>query len=93
MASINSTTFYGLPKRDIASLKAIAKSLGLTPDGYAKRVIKDAIAFERAARASKVKELLRPFRDAFGQFDEAEFDRLVDEARTYHHQRTTRKKR
>ena len=53
MSSMTGSTFLGLPKRDIASLKAIAKSRGLTLDDYAKKVVQHAIAFERTARAHR----------------------------------------
>ena len=44
-----------------------------------------------SARRVPIDELLTPFRKAFSRVDEAEFNRLVDEARTYHHERTARK--
>jgi hypothetical protein len=74
-----------LGKRKLAELTSRARSLGLTPEGYVRLLIEEDLALEQKARTTTFAKLMGPGRDV----DEAELDRLVDGARTRHHQRRT----
>ena len=77
-----------LGKRQMAALAKKAKSLGMTPERYVQLLIQEDLALDRKARTTTFAALMGTGR----QVDEAELDRLVDEARTRHH-RTGRGKR
>ena len=83
----------GLGSRRLAELTAQASSLGMTPQRYARELIEEGLAMEREARTKSFDEILVPLRRSAGEIDEAELDRLVDRARTRHHERLTRKMR
>jgi len=65
----------------------------MTPEDYVKEVIEDRFQLEDAARTKDTDRILAPFRKGLGKIDDCEFDRLVDQARTRHHLRESRKKR
>jgi hypothetical protein len=75
-----------LGKQKLAQLASKARSLGMTPQRYVCRLIEEDLALDRKAITTTFTELMGPGRDV----DEQELDRLVDEARTRHHQRTSR---
>jgi hypothetical protein len=72
--SIISTTLKidGLGKRKFAQFAAMARRLGMTPGDYARELIEDALAMDRAARTSTLDEFLRPVREDLSRIDEAE---------------------
>ena len=86
-----SSTVIQLPrlgKRRMAELTSKAKSLGMTPQRYVRFLIEEDLALDRKARTTTFAELMGPGRDV----DEAELDRLVDEARTRHHKKSSGKR-
>jgi hypothetical protein len=81
---MSTTSVIRLPrlgKRRMAELTSKAKSLGMTPQRYIRSLIEEDLELDRKARATTFAELMAPGRDV----DEAELNRLVDEARTRHH--------
>jgi hypothetical protein len=78
-----------LHRKQMAELKAKAKTLGLTPERYAKKLVEDGLALEREAETKTFAEIMAPVRTAAGPIDEAELLRLVDKARTEHHRRVS----
>jgi hypothetical protein len=66
----------------MAELTRKAKSLGMTPQRYIRLLIDRDLAMDRKARTTTFAELMGPGRAA----DEEEIDRLIDRARTRHHQ-------
>lgn len=82
---MSSTPVIQLPrlgKQQMAELTSKAKSLGLTPERYVQLLIEKDLALDRKARSTTFAELMGSAREV----DEAELDRLVDQARTRHHQ-------
>jgi hypothetical protein len=77
-----------LGKQQMAELTRKAKSLGMTPERYIQILIEEDLALDRQARTTTFAELMGPGREV----DEAELDRLVDEARTRHHKKTRGKR-
>ena len=77
-----------LRKRTLAELKQRAESDGITVERYVEKLIEQDLALERKARTTTFAELMGPGRN---ELDEAELDRLVDRARTQHHERTRRR--
>jgi hypothetical protein len=78
-----------LGKRKMAELTSKARSLGMTPHRYVRMLIEQDLALDRKARTTSFAELMGPGREV----DEKELDRLVDEARTRHHQRTSKRRK
>ena len=78
----------GLGKQKMAELASKARRLGLTPQEYVKRLVEEDLAIDRAARTTTVADIVGPGRP----IDEEELDRLVDEARTRHHHRVTKRR-
>ena len=78
----------GLGKQKMAELASKARRLGLTPQEYVKRLVEEDLAIDRAARTTTLADIVGPGRP----IDEEELDRLVDEARTRHHQRVTKRR-
>ena len=91
MATSSSTIqVCGLGKGKLATLRAQAKTLGMSPEVYAKQLIEDGISLEQKARTTTFDELFAPAQARFresGMSDE-ELDKLVDAARSRHHRRT-----
>lgn len=83
------TSLYvtGLNKRKMAALTTKAKRLGMTPERYVKRLVEEDLALDREAQSTRLADLVGPGREV----DEAQLDRLVEAARTRHHERTPRK--
>lgn len=82
----------GLPRRDVAELKAQAKRLGVSPEEYLRDIVRDRLAIARAARRKTFAELAAPMRRDFERsgMTEADLDALVDRARTRYHARRTK---
>jgi hypothetical protein len=95
MASHASTIeISGLERAKLAKLRQHAKSLGISAEHYAKQLIEEGLSLEQQARSKTFDELLAPVRAGFRRrgMSEEELDKLVDQARTRHHKRVTRKK-
>jgi hypothetical protein len=76
-------------------LRAQAKSLGLSPEEYARQLIEDGIRLQARARAESFDDLYAVAQDRFraSGMSEAALDQLVDSARTRHHQEIRRNAR
>ena len=83
----------GLGKGKMAALRAQARTLGMSAEGYARQLIEEGILLEREARSTTFDELFAPVQARFRKSDmsEEELDKLVDAARKRHHRRTLRK--
>ena len=83
----------GLRKGHLATLRAQAKALGMSPEGYARHLIEQGISLERKARTTSFDELFSPAQTRFRRsgMTEEELDALVDAARSRHHRRTNGK--
>ena len=77
----------GLGKQKIVAIFDRAKRLGMTPQQYVKHLVEEDLAIERLAKTKTFKELLGPGE----KVDEAELDRLVEDAREEYYQRRTSK--
>jgi hypothetical protein len=78
----------GLGKQKAAAVVERAKRLGMTPDRYIRHLVEEDLAVSERARSSSFKELLGPGKPA----DEAEVDRLVEDAKKRYHHRNPRKR-
>jgi len=83
----------GLGKEKLVALREQAKALGITAEGYAKRLIEEGLSLEQLARTTTFDELFAPAQAHFrkSRMTEEDLDRLVDRARS-RHRRVTRKK-
>jgi len=77
----------GLGKQKTAKLVARAKRLGMSPQGYLKHLLEEDLAVSERAKNSSFEELLEPGREV----DEAEVDRLVEEAKVAYHRHKPKK--
>ena len=77
----------------MSDLIAKAKRLGIGPGDYAKKLIEEALAFQREAEESSFAEIMRPVREVGGTVNDVEIVKLVEIARTKHHAVGRRKKR
>ena len=77
----------GLGKQKMAALVERAKYLGMTPQRDLRHLVEEDLAVSERAKNSSFEELLGPGREV----DESELDRLVDAARTAHHEAKGRK--
>jgi len=93
MALSSTIQVSGLGKGKLAVLRAQAKALGMTAEGYARQLIEEGILLERKARSTTFDELFAPVQARFraNGMSETDLDSLVDAARTRHHRRTSRK--
>ena len=84
----------GLGKGKLAALRKQAKTLGLSTEGYAKQLIEEGVSLEQLARTKTFDELFAPVQARFREsgMTEDELDKLVDAARTRHHQRSRKGK-
>lgn len=87
VAATTTLRINGLPKRKMAELTAKARRLKLTPAAYVKRLVEEDLALDREAKSRSLAEVFGPGRHV----DEQELDRLVDEARSRHYQRTKKR--
>ena len=72
-------------------LVAKARRLGIEPQEYAKRLVEEALAFQREAEALSFAQMMADVRDAAGEVDDAEIIELVEKARSAHHASRRRK--
>jgi hypothetical protein len=77
----------GLGKQKMAAMRERAKLLGMTPQRYLRHLVEEDLAVSKRAKTSTFEQLLGPGTSE----DEAEIDRLVEEARTDYHRRRARK--
>jgi hypothetical protein len=84
----------GLAKAKLAKLRQLAKQSGLTAETFAKQLIEDGLSQQEKARTTSFDELLAPVRSQFRKIGmtEAELDKIVQAARTRHHNRNTKKR-
>jgi hypothetical protein len=84
----------GLGRQEIAKLRAQAKTLGLSAEGYAKQLIQDGILLEHVARTKTFDELYAPAQAAFREsgMTEEELGHLVDQARGRYRRRSSKRK-
>ena len=78
MVASATITLKGLGQRTMNELANIAKRTGLTPEGYLRQLVLRDLAFDRKVRSTTLADLMGPGR----KVDEAELDRMVEEART-----------
>jgi hypothetical protein len=71
----------------MAAIVERAKRLGMTPQRYLSHLVEEDLAVSERAKTSSFEGLLGPGHPA----DEAEIDRLVENARTRYHRRISRK--
>jgi hypothetical protein len=73
----------GLGRGQLAKLRAQAKQLGLTAEGYAKRLIEEGIRLQHRAGTKSLDEVWAPVQAEFREsgMTERELDDLVDRAR------------
>ncbi len=84
MASTATIQLPPLKKQSMSELVAKAKRMGIEPGDYAKRLIEDALAFQREAEESSCARIMKPVRDAVGAVSDTEIVRLVEKARKDH---------
>jgi len=72
----------------MAQLASKAKRLGMSPERYVRQLIEEDLALDRKAKTTTFAQLMGPGRTV----DEAILDRVVDEARTRHHNSSRRKR-
>jgi hypothetical protein len=89
MSTIPGLQLPRISKHKMAALTNKAKSLGMTPQRYIELLIEQDLALDHRAKTTSFADLTGPGRP----IDETEIHRLVDQARTRHHQRTTRAKK
>ena len=77
----------GLGKQKTEKLMARAKRLGMTPRRYLKHLIEEDLAISERAKNTSFEEMLGPSR----RVDEAEVDRLVEEAKAARHREKSKK--
>jgi hypothetical protein len=84
----------GLGKQELAALRAQAKSLGRSAEGYAKQLIQDALSLEHIARIKTFDELYAPAQAAFREsgMTEEDLGQLVDKARARYRRSLTKKR-
>jgi hypothetical protein len=93
-SSASTIEISGLERAKLVKLRQNAKALGISAEHYAKQLIEDGLSLEHKARTKTFDELLEPVRTGFRQrqMTEKKIDKLVDEARTRHHHRGSRKR-
>ena len=93
MASATSIRLPPLSKQRMKELIANAKRLGIEPQEYAKRLVEEALAFQREAETLSFAQIMGPVRDASGSVDDAQIIKLVETARPGHRVSRRRAKR
>jgi hypothetical protein len=77
----------GLGREKTAALAERAKRLGMTPQRYLKHLVEEDLAISGRAKKEDFGKLLGPGRQA----DEAEVDRIVEEAKIARHGENSKK--
>ena len=77
----------GFGKQKMAAVSKRARELGMTPQRYVKHLVEEDLEISERAKTTSFEELLGPGQPS----DETEIDRLVEDARTRHYQRKSRK--
>lgn len=77
----------------MADLVVKAKRIGMEPGDYARRLIEDALAFQRQAEESSFAQIMGPVRDAAAVVEDSRIIEVVETARAKHHAGLRRKKR
>jgi hypothetical protein len=96
MATAGSTIrVSGLRRQAIASLKSQAAQQGLSLQDYVKELIETDMSIAAMARSKSIDEVFAPVQRQFREsaMTEDELDRLVDTARTAHHNQVTKRKK
>ena len=85
----------GFGKSKIDALAKKAQRLGLTPDQYVRRLLENDLEADRRAQTTSFAEMMAPVREDFREsgMSEADFDAMVDRARTRHHLKTSAKRK
>ena len=86
MPTATTVRVTGLGKRQMSKLASRAKRLGLTTSGYVKRLVEADLELGDLVQKSPLIDLFGPPQEV----DEEELDRLVDQARTRHHNKVTK---
>jgi hypothetical protein len=73
-------------------LVAKARRLGIEPQEYAKRLVEEALAFQREAESLSFAQIMGPVRDAAGNVEDAEIVKLVETVRSAHYASRRRKR-
>ena len=74
----------GLGKDKLAALREQAKNLGMSAEGYARRLIEEGLSLDRLAQTMTFDELFAPAQARFRKsgMSEDDLDKLVDRARS-----------
>lgn len=78
-----------LSSRRVSAAKRRAHDLGLTPEEYLQKLIKDDLAISAKAKTTSFHELAAPFREALAGVGETELDRRVKAARAARRKRNS----
>jgi hypothetical protein len=73
----------GLGRHKLDELTQKARRLGLTPEKYVKRLVEEDLAVSHEARTKTFAQIMGTSQET----DEEELDRLVERAKTRHHER------
>ena len=76
----------------MAQLIAKARDIGVEPADYALKLIRDALAMQREAKAMTFAQIMDPVRKTSGAVEEGEIVKLVDKARDDYYGCTSRRK-
>ena len=82
-----------LPQKRASAIKRRAQQLGVTENSYVRQLIEEDLELEHKARTMTFAEIVAPFQKTFAGVSDEELDRLVDAARTRHHQRVSQRRR
>ena len=86
--SISAFRVTGWGKQKLAAIAGKARRLGMTPQQYVKQLVDADLELDRAAQSTSLTDLAGSRTDV----DDAELDRLVEEARDRHHARVSKKR-
>jgi len=87
-ATAHSLEVKGLGRCKLDELARKARRLGLTPEKYVKRLVEEDLAISHEARTKTFAEIMGPGQEV----DEEELDRLVERAKTRHHERASKRR-
>lgn len=81
-----------LPHKRASAIKRRVQQLGVTKSSYVRQLIEEDLELDRKARTMTFAEITAPNQQASAGISDEELDRLVDEARTRHYQRISRRR-